>query len=94
MFWRIYTYVAAGRFKEWRLKTGFLRRTIKLLADPAIARVTRTHSSRATLGKALIALWWPVQKEHMVKSGVVCGVCSEPKHTVHVHCGSVYTGEM
>lgn len=75
MFWRIYTYVAAGRFKEWRLKTGFLRRTIKLLTDPAIARVTRTHSPRATLGKALIALWWPVQKGHIAKSGVVCVQC-------------------
>lgn len=42
--------------KEQRLKTGFLSRTIKLLADPAIPRVTRTHSPRTTRSEALIAL--------------------------------------
>lgn len=43
--------------EEQQLKTRFLRRAVKFFTHPTIPRVTRTHSSRATLGKALIALW-------------------------------------
>lgn len=42
--------------EEQYLKTRFLRRAFKFFADPTISRVTRTHSPRATLGEALIAL--------------------------------------
>lgn len=43
--------------EQQRLKTRFLRRAVKFFADPTIARVTRTHSPRASLGEALVALW-------------------------------------
>lgn len=55
-FLRIYTNSAAGSIKQQHLETGFLSRAIKLLADPAIPSVTRTHSPRTALGEALIAL--------------------------------------
>lgn len=39
-----------------RLKTRFLRGAVKFFTDPTITRVARTHSPRAPLGEALIAL--------------------------------------
>lgn len=53
----LHKYNAAEVRKSSCLKAGFLRGTVKLLTDPAKPRVTRTHSPRAALGEALVALW-------------------------------------
>lgn len=55
-FWRIYTNSAAGSITEQHLETSFLSRAIKLLTDPAVPGVTRTHPPRTALGEALTAL--------------------------------------
>lgn len=72
--------VGAGKgVKQQRLKTGFLSRTIKLLTDPVVPGVTRTHAPRTTLGEALIALWgsisWGGRKEG-VEYGTGCVQCT------------------
>lgn len=43
--------------QEKHLKTGFLSGTFELFADPAVPRITRTHSPRATLCEAFATLW-------------------------------------
>lgn len=57
VFRRFYTKGAARRIKKQPLKTGFLRGAIKLLADPAVPLITRTHPPRTTLCKAFATLW-------------------------------------
>lgn len=42
--------------REQHLKTRFLRGSVKFFTDPTITRVAGTHSPRAPLGEALIAL--------------------------------------
>lgn len=81
LFWIIYTNGAAGSVKEQRLKTGFLRRTIKLLTDPAEPRVTRTHSPRTTLGEALIALWGSICQADRKLGNKVWDVFSAQAHS-------------